>query len=345
DEYSLIVADLEDLDEDGLERIDQPLSAHPRTSVVIVKENASAAYLLKAMRVGVRDVIIPDSEDVMATAIGRHVARSQVQIDTRRKKKGRLIAMMPAKGGSGATFLAANLAYVLSTKGNRVALIDMNLQFGDTMLYLTEKHPAANIATLARDAERLDQSLLESSMVRVSDNLWVLGSPESPEESVVVSAGFVNQILRLAGEHFDFIVLDVGRILEAVTVHALDDAEAIFLVMQATLPGLYDTRRLVTVLNSLGYGRDKISVVVNRAEKNSEIGAAEISKALGYAVAVSVPNSFTNVLYSINHGVPIAKSAPKDGVTLALERWADSVTVGARAIESGRGGWRGGVGG
>ncbi|MEK9777288.1 MAG: AAA family ATPase, partial [Quisquiliibacterium sp.] len=182
DEYSLIVADLEDLDEDGLERIDQPLSAHPRTSVVIVKENASAAYLLKAMRVGVRDVIIPDSEDVMATAIGRHVARSQVQIDTRRKKKGRLIAMMPAKGGSGATFLAANLAYVLSTKGNRVALIDMNLQFGDTMLYLTEKHPAANIATLARDAERLDQSLLESSMVRVSDNLWVLGSPESPEE-------------------------------------------------------------------------------------------------------------------------------------------------------------------
>ena len=337
-EYGLIVADLRDLDDQGLERLEQPLSVHSRTAVVIIKQAASADFLLQAMRTGVREVIVPESEAVLAAAVGRHLARLESPKPS--SKKGRLIAMMPAKGGSGATFLAANLAYALSQRGKRVALIDMNLQFGDTILYLSEKHPGSNIATLSREAGRLDRSLLESSMVRISDNLFVLASPDSPEQSVQVTAGVVDQILHLAIEHFDFVILDVGRILEAVTVRALDDAETVYLVLQATLPALHDTRRLITVLNGLGYGREKISVVINRAEKNSEIGAAEIAKSLGYEVAVSVPNSFSSVLYSINHGVPIARNAPKDPVSRALQDWAETL-VPAESKRSG--GWLRGV--
>jgi pilus assembly protein CpaE len=337
-EYGLIVADLRDLDDEGLQRLDQPLSVHSRTAVVIIKQAASADFLLQAMRTGVREVIVPESETALAAAVSRHVAR--LESPRQSARKGRLIAMMPAKGGSGATFLAANLGYALAQRGKRVALIDMNLQFGDTMLYLSEKHPATNIATLARESNRLDRALLEASMAQVSENLWVLGSPDSPEQSVLVTANIVDQILSLAREHFDFVLLDVGRILEAVTVHALDDAESVYLVLQATLPALHDTRRLITVLNGLGYGREKISVVINRAEKNSEIGAAEIAKALGYEVSVSVPNSFSSVLYSINHGIPIIRSAPKDPVTKALQDWA---AVLAPAEGKRAGGWLRGV--
>lgn len=337
-DYGLIVADLRDLDDQGLERLDQPLSVHSRTAVVVIKQAASAEFLLQAMRTGVREVIVPESEAALITAVGRHIAR--LELPKASSKKGRLIAMMPAKGGSGATFLAANLAYALAQRGKRVALIDMNLQFGDTMLYLSERHPAANIATLARESGRLDRALLESSMVLVGENLWVLGSPDSPEQSVLVTAAVVDQILHLAREHFDFVILDAGRILEAVTVRALDDAETVYLVLQATLPALHDTRRLITVLNGLGYGREKLSVVINRAEKNSEIGAAEIAKSLGYEVSVSVPNSFSSVLYSINHGVPIIKSEPKDPVTKALQEWAATL---APAEGKRQGGWLRGV--
>ena len=334
-EFALIVAALPDMGTEDLVRLELPLAGNPTAAVVLVRLDASAEFLLKAMRVGVREVIIPDSDTALTTAISRHLGR--IGGDKSRKSKGKVIAFMPAKGGSGATFLAANLGYALSVQGHRAAVVDMNLQFGDTSLFLTDRQPKSNLATLSREAVRLDPAFLEASMLQVADNLWLLASPDSPEQSVSVRAETVDQILKLLRQQFDFVILDVGRMLESVNIRALDEAEVIYLVLQATLPGLHNTRRVVSVLNGLGYGRDKIRVVVNRWEKSSEIGSADINKSLGYDVDMHIPNSFSNVLYSINHGTPIVKHAPKDPVSLALWEWAQSLAP-AR-IESVKSSW------
>jgi pilus assembly protein CpaE len=339
-DFDLLVAQFAAISDAELDKIDSALQAQPGASLVLVSSDTSADFLLRAMRAGVREIVPPDAPDELLTkAVLRQMERIGASRGGIAKTKGKVIAFMPAKGGSGASFLVTNLAYALASRGLRVAMLDLNLQFGDVALLMTDKRPPSNIADVARDAHRLDAALLESSMMRVADHLFLLAAPDSPERSVEVKPEVVERIIALARSEFDFVLLDVGRILEAVSIRALDEAETIYLVVQAALPTLHDAKRLISVLAGLGYSNEKIAIVLNRADKRSDIGQDEIRKALGHEVAIQVPNSYENVVYSINHGISILKHSPKDPVARALSEWAERL---APAKEK-RGGWLRGV--
>jgi len=318
----LVVADLPALDDTGLRRIEVALNRSPATSVIVLSPERSPEYLLQLMRSGVREVV---PTPLVNGELGAAYARQFDRLVARRNsvRKGRVLAFLPAKGGSGSTFLSTNLAYALAARGKRVALIDLNLHFGDAALFLSEERPSVTIADLARDLSRLDPTFLESSMMAPLENLRVLAAPDTPEGAMDVTPAAVERIVSAARERFDFVLLDMSRLLDGAAVRALDQAEGVYLTLQLTLPFLHDARRLMSLLATLGYARDKLHVIVNRWEKGGELGSADVQKALGTAVALEVPNSFSAVAHSINHGVPILKSAPRDPVSKALQELAD----------------------
>ena len=86
----------------------------------------------------------------------------------------------------------------------------------------------------------------------------------------------IDVLLNLAVSHYDFVILDVGRQLDAVTIKALDRAEKIFPVLQTTLPFMRDASRLLSVFRSLGYPLAKVGLVVNRYEKGGEIALDDV---------------------------------------------------------------------
>jgi pilus assembly protein CpaE len=95
------------------------------------------------------------------------------------------MALLPCKGGSGATFLTTNLGWMLARR-HSVLLIDLNLQFGDTLAYLHEAKPASTLADVARDIHRLDASFLTASTVKVTPHLHVLAAPENAMHAMEV---------------------------------------------------------------------------------------------------------------------------------------------------------------
>ncbi len=318
----LVVADLPPLGDGELRRIETALNSSPATSVIVLSPERSPEYLLQVMRSGVREIVpTPLVDGELRAAYARQIERLAARRGGARK--ARVLAFLPAKGGSGSTFLSTNLAYVLASRGQRVALIDLNLHFGDAALFLTEARPATTIADLARDLSRLDPTFLESSMMQVAPNLHVLAAPDTPEGAMDVTPASVERILAAARERFDFVLLDMGRLLDGAAVRALDQADALYLTVQLTLPFIHDARRLLTLLTTLGYARDKLHVIVNRWEKGGEITSADVRTALGTPVDIEVPNSFAAVAHAINHGVPILKSAPRDPVSRALLALAD----------------------
>lgn len=318
----LVVASLPRLSESELRRIEAALNDSPATSVIMLSPDRSPEYLLQVMRTGVREVVpTPLVNGELGAAYVRQIERLTARRGSARR--GRVLAFLPAKGGSGSTFLSTNLAYMLSARDRRVALIDLNLHFGDAALFLTEARPATTIADLARDLSRLDPTFLEASMMQVAPNLHVLAAPDTPEGAMDVTPAAVERILALARERFDFVLLDMGRLLDGAAVRALDQADAVYVTVQLTLPFIHDARRLLTLLDKLGYSRDKLHIIVNRWEKGGEITSADVRKALGAPVDVEVPNSFPAVAQAINHGVPILKSAPRDAVTRALRGLVD----------------------
>lgn len=313
---------------------EQVLVRHPNLALILVCDSTSPEFLISAMRVGVRDVLQrPLEKDVLVAAMLR-VAHKVAMSGT---AKAKTLAFIPCKGGSGATFLAANLAYALAVEENKkVALFDLNLQFGDAVLFLSDQTPATTLAEVARDIDRLDASLLAASMVHVTPNLGVLAAPDNPERAMEVMPEHVEAVLNLAATQYDYLILDIGRTLVATSIKALDRADVIFPVLQETLPFIRDAKRLIYTLDSLGYSRKKIHLLVNRFESGGDIRLDDVERTLEVKVYATIPNSFEAVSASVNQGMPIMKIARHDDVSKTLCHLAHELVHGPAAKN---GGW------
>ena len=307
---------------DEFEALEGPSLRHPKTSFIAICGNVSSDVLLRAMRVGVREVLeSPANPDVLRAAVRR--IEQKVMAVVRRPEKGKVLALIPCKGGSGATFLATNLAYLLAEEaGKSVALLDLNLNFGDASLFVSDHAPAMNFADVARNIARLDAALLASSMVRITPNFSVLAAPDSLERAVDIRPEHVEAVVHLAESEYDCVILDLGRNLGPAAIKALDRAERIFPVLQLTLPFIRDAKRLIGTLHALGYPDGRIDMVVNRYEKGGDIQLSDVERALGRSIFITVPNSFKAVSASVNQGVPIARIDSNNPVTKSLRNFA-----------------------
>jgi pilus assembly protein CpaE len=297
-----------------------------------VSENQSPEFLRRAMRAGVREVLpCPAPAEQLRATVDRMKRRR-----TRPEAKGRVLAFIPVKGGAGSTFLATNLGYILAGHGGKkVLFLDLNLQFGDAALFLSEQQPASDLAEVARQIHRIDASFLASSLLNVLPNFGVLAAPDDPAHSVDIKPQHVETIIAIARQHYEYIVVDLGRSLDGVSLKALDMADAVFPVLQLGLPYIRDGKRLLGVMKALGYPSSKINLIVNRYEKSSEIGIADVEKALGLNVFKTIPNSYQASTASVNQGVPIAKLARNNPVSRSLSELASVIAPASADGQSG----------
>ncbi|WP_170285798.1 AAA family ATPase [Propionivibrio limicola] len=302
-----------------LDAIESLSLVSPGIDIVLISADTSAEFLMHAMRSGVREVVPSNaSHDALQAALTR-LSQKRIKQTGSAAPEGKVFAFLSCKGGSGATFLAANFAYVLATEyGKRVALIDLNLQFGDAAMFVSESHPPSNLAELSQQIHRLDASLLAASMLEVAPNFFVLAAPDNPDHLTDVQREHIDTIVRLARLHYDFVVLDLPRSLNGVSLQVLDVADMIFPVMQLTLPFVRDGKRLLTIFRSLDYPRSKIKVIVNRYEKGGEFTLDDLEKAIDGRIAYVVPNSYRAAAASVNLGIPIAKANRNDPISKFL---------------------------
>jgi len=321
----VVIVDDPSADIQHLAVLEQLCMQYPATAFIMLNENVVPELLISAMRIGVKDVLkLPLVKDELLLAVSR--IESKLDYSATARKQGKVIVFTSGKGGSGATFLTCNLAYILAaTSGAKVALLDLNLQFGDAALFLTDHVPPHTLADVAGNISRLDASLLASSMVQVLPNLSILAAPEDAERAEEVKPEHVEALIRLAKQHYDFVILDIGRTLNATSVKALDYADNIFLVLQQTLPFIRDTKRLIKILLSLGYAKAKINLLINRYEKAGDIDLHDVEATLGMQIYDLIPNSYLAVSASVNQGVPIMKISKHDPVTKSLETIAEKL--------------------
>jgi pilus assembly protein CpaE len=314
-----------------LEQVGDLTTHYPHIAVILLCAENTPEFLISSMRAGVREVLpSPVSTDALRAATDR-IAAKFMAAGVRRN--GKVLAFMPCKGGSGATFLATNFGYQLAESKN-VLLIDLNLQFGDALSFVHDNKPNVTIADIARDISRLDASFLIASAVKVAANYSILAAPEEPSQAMEVKPEHIDAILKLAVAHYDFVLLDLPRTLDSVSIKALDFAYRIFPVLQASFPHLRNASKLMSVFRSLDYPAQKTELIVNRFEKKGEIGMDAIQRALGSCTMHTVPSSYKEVSTSVNHGNPLVRIARSNAVTRNL---ADFVLVISPKPEEARG--------
>lgn len=330
----LIIVDGMCCDPADLAPVEQVTTLHPRVIVLLLCAQQTPEFLLQSMRAGVREVLpSPPQPQALAEAVQRLASKLQDSIPHR--AQGQVMAFLPCKGGAGATFLATNLGWALAQK-HSVLLIDLNLQFGDALPYLHEGKPRSTLADVARDIHRLDASLLTASTVKITPRLHVLAAPEDAMHAMEVEPGHVEAIVQLAATHYDFVLLDMGRVLDPLALRVLDKAQCIVPVLLPNVPAVRNAQKLLGMFRDLGYPESRLHPVLNRVDKRSEIGLPEVRKTLGLDQPWrSIPDSPQEVQAAINAGVPLAESSRSSSVVRELTAWADALSPQAHEDSGG----------
>lgn len=310
-------------DPNELVQIEYISSHFPKIAVILLCATQTPEFLINSMRVGVREVLpSPVSAEALSAAVSRIAAKMK---GVQGNSLGKILAFMPCKGGSGATFLATNLGYQLA-EAKSVLLIDLNLQFGDALSFVHDGKPSSTLADIAHEISRLDASFLAASTVKISDNYHILAAPEDMSQAMEIKPEHMDAILSLAITRYDFVLLDMSRNLDTLAIKALDRASRIFPVLQAGLPGLRNASKLLAVFKSLGYSAGKIEFIVNRYEKGGDVSVEDIKRTLGMQRMHIVPNSFKEVNASINQGTALAEVSRSNAVTKNLAEFALSLS-------------------
>ena len=334
DAPGLVIVDISDADPadgDLLERLTRHYAA---AHFMLLTDNHHPEILIRAMRAGVREVLqLPLAHPALHEAIDRIAASAGMASS----HDGKVLAFIACKGGSGATFISTNFGYALATLADKkVLLIDLHRQFGDATLYVSDQKPAMTLSDVCQQIARIDGPFLESCLVHVAPGFGVLAAADDPSQSTEAKPEHIDTILRLARQHYDYILLDVGRQIDAVSLRALDSTDAIYPVLQLALPDIRHARRLLDIFRSLGYANDQIRLIVNRYEKGGRLRLQDLHGALGAEVLHTIPNDYIAVTDSVNQGIPVLKLARGSAVARSLADLVEVLT--ARRVAESRNG-------
>jgi pilus assembly protein CpaE len=334
DAPELVIIDANDGDTDDAGLLDRLCRQYPASNYILLTGAVQHHELLiRAMRAGVREVLpLPLVHQAFHEALDRIGHTSAVHA----KRDGKVLAFISCKGGSGATFISTNFGYAMaSLAGKKVMLIDLHGQFGDAALYVSDQKPVMTLADVCSQIARIDGPFLDSCLVHVGAGFGVLAAADDPVNAGNLKPEQMDTLLRVARQHYDVIVLDVGRQIDAISLRALDNADAIYPILQLALPDIRDGRRLLEIFRSLGYPADNTKLIVNRYEKGGKLRLQDLHAALGADVLHTIPNDYMAVTDSVNQGVPVLQLSRSSAVARSLTELVE--LVGSRRVPENKG--------
>jgi pilus assembly protein CpaE len=244
-----------------------------------------------------------------------------------RRTSGRadLLVVFSGKGGVGKSMIATNLAIALAAEGGRVAVVDLDLQFGDVAVMLhTESHPTA-IDALAPQGEQVEGEFIEEVMAVGPEGVRALLAPASPEFADLVNTASLRSILRELAKGYDHVVVDTPAHLEERNLEAIEMADQIIVVSSFNLASIKDTKVTLKLLQSLGIAKDRLCVVLNQTSAKASFSRAEVEESLRFRVVTVLPFE-PRLDDSLDSGRPLITTEPKSELSRQLRVLAGHIT-------------------
>jgi len=298
----LVLVDMEDPGA-GLQTLRVLQATIPEAWLFVLTDKDDSQTLIECMRAGARDAITkPIGPRSLSQALARFASDRVCEDD--RRETGNIYCVTTAKGGSGATTVAINLAFCLSQIGKRrVSFIDLNYPVGDAAAYLNLR-PHFTLSDALAAAPRLDTVLLESFMSH-AEGLSILAGFKEYVPGAQLDHRSMAKVLEVASHAYQDVVIDLPSLLDEKTLHAVTEmSKFVLLVLTPELPALWRTERLLQFFGKNGT-REKLRLIVNRSNKRDDITEKEITKVLETPVFWRLPNNYASSIQSINSGKPV----------------------------------------
>jgi pilus assembly protein CpaE len=298
--------------EDVATGVRELLALAPECCVVVTGVDIPPAAVSRAVSAGARGFLLKPypRTDLVRTVHEAHeslVALRRLQrpqpTAVAGPSRGKLIVIYGPKGGVGTTTIATSTAIALANPKRRVAIVDLDLQFGDVGCVL-DIRSVNSVVDLLEHADDIDANVLAELMPKHSSGIQALLAPEGHTELASISADQISWVVDQLRGYFDFIVCDLWSSLDELTLAMLRLADRVVLVTTPEVPALKNLRRAITATGNLLID-DRTIVVVNRLPGKVGVGVGDIERNVGKPIAVGIPSEGIGVTDAINHGISV----------------------------------------
>jgi pilus assembly protein CpaE len=290
--------------------------------VIVVTQTFDAEVARTLLQMRVADFLVKPVPPIELVRACARVVKAPAGNET---KEAQIYTFLGAVGGAGVTTLAIQSAMLLLDTGTRApsttCLVDLNFQQGSCADYL-DLEPRLNLSEIEPRPERLDRQLLEIMLSHHASGLAVVAAPNRPAEMRSFDPEMVTRLLDLVSTHFDHVVIDMPRTWFSWTDSVLLGSNNLFIVSEATVPGIRHAKQLVAAIGERLGDNPKPTVVVNRFEQQmfaSGLRRSDIEQVLGGSFA-TIPNHYSIVREAIDRGVPLESVKPGNKITLQLKK-------------------------
>jgi pilus assembly protein CpaE len=274
-----------------------------QTQIVGLHVRNDSDAILRSLRLGACEFLhAPFDPEIQNEAIAR-LHRLLEPNPENELQPGTIVAFSSAKPGSGASTLAAQTAFALRrATSKRVLLADFDLMGGMIAFYLKLSNSKSVLDAL-QSAHQL-QDAHWPSFVAASDGVDVLAAPEIPYVGPV-DAGRLHAVLEHARLNYDWVVIDLPVVFQRVSLMAISESDRAFLVSTSELPSLHLARKAVTLLEQLGFPRERFQIMINRIQRHDEITGSDFERLFTCGVSGRFPNDHFSLHRAVTLGQPV----------------------------------------
>jgi len=279
----LLLMDATPMDESLEELVRRVRVVSPGTMVAVVHRSPDPEVMLRAMRAGTDEFILPPVEDRLRAAID-HIGAIVAKRETSSRPLGKVIGFVSAKGGCGATTVACHVAseFQRSTQ-HEILLADFDLESG-IIGFLTQAATRYSILDALKNVYRLDPSLWKGFVWSGQPRLDVIPAPAGMAPSDGTEVSQFRDVFRLIRAMYGWVIADLGRTLNPVTLAVLDDLDELYLVATPSITALYQAKQFIRRMIEVGYSRQRLRLILNRVPKRHEFKSDDVQRSLGIAV-------------------------------------------------------------
>lgn len=313
-------------DDRHMEQIRTLHNQDPALVLMLVAEEVTSDLLRRGMRAGVSDVLeAPLDEPKIEAAIeqfGHDVLKRQSVVAKpnapMESTHGRLITITSAKGGSGKTVVATNLALLLNRiPDTKVCLVDADLQFGDVCLVL-QLEPRFTMVNAAHELHHLDAELLDSLLTEHPSGLKVLAAPLEPAFADDITTTGLMQMIDVLLENYRYVIIDTASMLDELILSLFEKSDDILMIVDMDLPSVKNAKLALETMRLLKFSTANVKLVMNRSNAKARLDNKEIENALKMRISAAVPSDAV-VAASVNEGRPVVETDPKSKVAKGFE--------------------------
>ena len=279
------------------------LRLNPGLPIVAVMAGNDSDLILQCMRLGAAEFLIqPYTQDQLEASLEK-LAKQQPA--SQAPHRGKVICVMPAKGGSGATTVSCNLAYRWKKHDpqKRILLADLDPLAGTMSFILKVKSNYSFVDVVQRSTE-IDADLWKS-VTTTRNGVDILLSPEA------VIAGIseltdASAILEYARAVYDVVIIDAGSVYGDWNLSQAQVCDELLLIATNELTSLQAVQRSLSYLETNNIGRWKIRVIVNRYDKHIGLSRESIATALHTDIYHVIPSDYDALQRALIDGKTVA---------------------------------------